>query len=208
MCGFNRIVCFFTLWLLISVTCRANDHIVDHYDPITIDAQLTLSDLINFTLANYPDGALLPAMKEEAEALQRRGDSWIAGAPSASFFYRDGWVTGAAVTGSPEFEGAIEVPLWNWGQRSAGGDGLHALGYAQDLLEALLLGEVQRGQRRTEPAGTCGEHQVLHGGKDRAVVRGECGGHFARHPLAHTRDDHGGHLGHALGQVMAQVGVS
>jgi len=55
--------------------------IVDHVDLITLDSQLSLSDLVNQTLEKYPDYALITAMHQESEALHERGRSWISGAP-------------------------------------------------------------------------------------------------------------------------------
>ena len=110
-----------SIWLLLATPGLAEEQqIVAHFDPITVDPQLTLPGVIDLTLEKYPEGALLPALQQEAEALQRRGDSWLAGALNAVFFYRNSWAKDAVNTGAPEFEGAIEVPLWNWGQRAAG----------------------------------------------------------------------------------------
>ncbi|MGR9101317.1 MAG: TolC family protein [Gammaproteobacteria bacterium] len=145
MYGISRFAWLFPAWLLIGAACLAEeDPIVDHFDPIVTDPGLTLTELVDFTLENYPDGALFAALKEEAEALQRRGDSWIAGALNAGFFYRDSWVSGAESTGAPEISGEIEVPLWNWGQRSAG---------QQLAKNAQIAGELQIKTIRLQVAG-------------------------------------------------------
>ena len=115
---FKPPVWFFPVWFLSILPCFAEEHLVDHHDPITIDQQLTLSDVINLTLEKYPDAALIPALEAEAEALQRRGNNWLAAAPSASFYYWDDTV--GIDRGTREIDGAIELPLWNWGQREAG----------------------------------------------------------------------------------------
>ncbi len=109
--------------IALSIVCSVHadeQYIVEHRDPITIDSQLSLSELIDLTWQNYPESALLPALKQETEALRQRGDSWVAGALTATFSYRNGWVRDAVGTGAPEIAGAIELPLWNWGQRAAG----------------------------------------------------------------------------------------
>ena len=108
-----------TVWLIVSGTGLASEnHIVDHHDPIEIDSTLTLGALVEQTLQQYPDANLLPALQQETRALERRGNSWLADAPSISLSYKDDLV--ADNTGYHEFEGALELPLWNWGQRSAG----------------------------------------------------------------------------------------
>lgn len=119
MYGFYRAVCFISAWLLFAVPCLAKDfQIVEHYDSISIDPQLTLTDVVDITLQEHPEGKLIPAMEQEVEALRRRGDSWLAGAPSASFYYVDD--TLGADIGKREIDADMEFPLWNWGQRSAG----------------------------------------------------------------------------------------
>ncbi len=103
---------------LISMAKAENAHIVDHIDHIQIDPQLSLSTLIENTLEKYPDYALIAAMKQESDALNVRGSRWIAGAPTASVNYKDDFI--GSDTGAYELEGAIQVPIWNWGQRDAG----------------------------------------------------------------------------------------
>lgn len=106
-------------WGIHLNTVKAKEtHIVDHIDLITIDSQLTLPDLVDLTLEKYPDYALIAAMKKESEALNERGQRWTAGAAKASVYYRDDFV--GSHTGAYEVDGAITVPIWNWGQRDAG----------------------------------------------------------------------------------------
>ncbi len=93
-------------------------HIVDHIDPISVEPQLSLSTLISQTVEKYPDYALIAAMQNETEALNQRGSRWIAGAATASMYFRDDFIGSDA--GAYELEGVIQVPLWNWGQRAAG----------------------------------------------------------------------------------------
>lgn len=106
-------------WGSFLATAQAEEvHLVDHIDVITIDPQLNLADLINQTLEKYPDQALIAAMLQESEALNQRGSRWIAGAPTVSIDYKDDFI--GSDTGAYELEGAVEVPIWNWGQRDAG----------------------------------------------------------------------------------------
>lgn len=106
-------------WLFgLSIVQAKEEHIVDHVDLITLDAQLSLSDLINKTLEKYPDYALIAAMQQESDALQERGSSWISGAPQLQGYYKDDFA--GTNTGFYEFDGTLQVPVWNWGQRSAG----------------------------------------------------------------------------------------
>ena len=95
-----------------------NAHIVHHVDPINIDANLSLNQLVLATVDKYPDSALLPALQKQTEALVKRGNSWFAGSLTARIDYLDD--TLAKDEGSREIEGAFEFPLWNWGQRDAG----------------------------------------------------------------------------------------
>ncbi len=112
------------LWFFICVLINSTislaeqEHIVDHHHQISVDPQLTLAELVQITLEKHPNAAIIPALQQEAEALKLRGNSWLAGALTASFYYRDDAVGND--TGNREIEGAIEMPLWNWGQREAG----------------------------------------------------------------------------------------
>lgn len=93
-------------------------YIVDHVDLIVIDSQLSLPDLVMQTLEKYPDYALISAMHQESDALQERGSRWISGAPQLVTYYKDDFA--GSNLGAYEFDGSIQVPVWNWGQRDAG----------------------------------------------------------------------------------------
>jgi len=109
----------FSGWVSVfSIAHAESRYIVDHIDEITIDSQLTLSELVNQTLEKYPDYALIAAMQNEAAALNQRGSQWFAGAATASMNYRDDFI--GSDTGAYEIEGVIGLPMWNWGQRAAG----------------------------------------------------------------------------------------
>ncbi len=110
-----------SIFLFLLTTTQTYAHepaVVDHHDRIQIDKTLTLAQLVDLTLEKYPDRLLSAALTQEANALQQRGDSWLAGAPNISMRYQDD-LPGDDI-GSREMEYELELPLWNWGQRSAG----------------------------------------------------------------------------------------
>jgi outer membrane protein TolC len=119
MSNYRHTKWFITLLLLTSTLAFAHDDpVVDHHDRIQIDNTLTLPQVITLTLEKFPDQLLAAALNQEANALQQRGNSWLAGAPNISMRYQDD-LPGDDI-GSREIEYALQIPLWNWGQRSAG----------------------------------------------------------------------------------------
>jgi len=119
MSGFCYTKWFIPLFMLFSALCLAHeDAVVDHHDRINTDNTLTLTQVIDLTLEKYPDQLITSALKQEADALHQRGNSWLAGAPSIAMRYQDD-LPGDDI-GSREIEAELELPLWNWGQRSAG----------------------------------------------------------------------------------------
>jgi outer membrane protein TolC len=87
---------------------------VPHNDTISVDSTLTLLKLIDLTLEKYPDITWLQSLEDEAKALQKRGDSWTAGASQASLNYEE------VTSGTLHIVNAgVQVPLWNFGQRDA-----------------------------------------------------------------------------------------
>ena len=137
MNGLIRSAWFFTSLLLVSVGCLASEkHVVEHYDPIEVDPALSLSELIDLTLEKYPDISMIAALKQEADALRRRGDSWLAAAPSVFLYYQDD--APGSDFGARELEGAFELPLWNWGQRAAGQHMAEQARQVSDLQEKFI----------------------------------------------------------------------
>lgn len=119
MSNFRHIKRLFFLILLTVSHCYAHDDaIVEHHDYIQTDKNLTLSQVVSLTLEQFPDQMLNTARQQEANALQQRGNSWLAGAPNIAMRYQDD-LPGDDI-GSREIEAELELPLWNWGQRSAG----------------------------------------------------------------------------------------
>jgi outer membrane protein TolC len=87
---------------------------VAHQDPIEIEATLSLPEVIELTLEKYPDIVWLKALEEEAAAIQKRSESWTAGASQAGLHFQE------ATSGTLHYGDAyIQVPLWNIGQRDA-----------------------------------------------------------------------------------------
>lgn len=90
---------------------------VDHHDPIEVDPNLSLTQLVEQTLEKYPDRLISEAMTQEADALQTRGDSWFAGSHALALDYSDDHV--ADDRGFREASAKLEFTVWNWGQRAA-----------------------------------------------------------------------------------------
>jgi cobalt-zinc-cadmium efflux system outer membrane protein len=87
---------------------------VDHLDPIEIDATLTLPKLIDLTMEKYPDTAWLASLEEEAAAIAERSKSWTAGASQAMVGYQS--ISSFRLNYATA---NVQVPLWNLGQRDA-----------------------------------------------------------------------------------------
>jgi len=132
----NPVWFFIGLLVVSPLTLARSEHLVDHHDPITVDPQLSLPELVDITFENYPEAIIIPALQQEVEALNQRGNSFLAGALTASFYYRDDAVGND--TGNREIEGAIKAPLWNWGQRQAG-QNLAEQAEKTNLLKATVL---------------------------------------------------------------------
>jgi len=94
-----------------------DDLIVEHLDPIEIDSQLTLPQVLDQTLEKYPDRLINEALFREAEALTERGDSWLAGSSVLQLEYNDD--RAGSDKGSREAAANLLFTIWSWGQRSA-----------------------------------------------------------------------------------------
>lgn len=90
---------------------------VAHHDPIEIDQNLSLAQLIEQTLEKYPDRLINQALVQQAEAWQTRGNSWVAGSTALSLDYNTDKI--ANDQGAREASAKLEATVWNWGQRSA-----------------------------------------------------------------------------------------
>ena len=119
MSTYRQVTLSIVLILISSSFSIAHEHaIVDHHDVIHVDNTLTLSQVITNTLEKFPDQLLSKALEQEADALQQRGSSWLAGSARIAISYLDD-LPGDDI-GSREIEAQLTLPLWNWGQRSAG----------------------------------------------------------------------------------------
>ena len=106
--------CLFVYLLTTALSFAESAYIVEHHDPIESDAALSLSKVVELTLEKYPDVTWLNSLEEEAAALSQRGDSWTAGASQAGLRFQE------ASSGTLHYiDGAVQVPLWNLGQRDA-----------------------------------------------------------------------------------------
>ena len=107
------------LWLVGTRLSCADEHelLVGHFDPLSIDASLNLKQVVESTFAEYPQGSVIAALQDEAQALQRRTNSLIAGYP---MIYLQ-WIDDRAFTGRGEMQiqTGYQIPIWMWGQRSA-----------------------------------------------------------------------------------------
>lgn len=100
-----------------SGTVSANsESIVDHHDELFVDNQLSLAEVIDLTYQNHPENIIIKSRKDEALALSEQSNQWFADAPRLNIRYEDDLPTDDI--GSREFETSLELPLWNWGQKS------------------------------------------------------------------------------------------
>lgn len=84
---------------------------------LPVDDSFTMAEAVEVAFANYPTSLELAARSAQAEAWTDRGQSWLAGRPSATLRYQtDRW---GANDNLAEYEGGILFPLWNWGGRTA-----------------------------------------------------------------------------------------
>lgn len=116
---FRRLIPQFLLgnivfWMAVALSFADSEYVVEHHDRIESDAALSLSKAVDLTLEKYPDATWLNSLEEEAAALAQRGDSWAAGASKAGLRFQE------ATSGTLHYiDAAVEVPLWNIGQRDA-----------------------------------------------------------------------------------------
>jgi outer membrane protein TolC len=90
---------------------------VEHIDPITVDSTLNLSQLLAYTLEKYPDRLINQALADQADAWQRRGNSWLAGSPALTMEYNDDRI--ANNSGAREAGANLEFTVWQWQQRDS-----------------------------------------------------------------------------------------
>jgi outer membrane protein TolC len=108
----------FLALLFCALAAADEELLVEHFDPLPYDETLTLKQVVEATFQHYPQGAMIGAMRDEAQALHRRGDSLIAGYP---FLYLQ-WVDDRFIDGhgASQVQSGYQIPVWMWGQRAAG----------------------------------------------------------------------------------------
>ena len=101
------------LLAIVSTVCPAESDFNDSFS-LRYEKGLSLSALVENTLAKSPDQLWLEALESEANALRKRSDSWVAGAASVALGYQE------ASSGTLHYiDGGVSVPLWHWGQQDA-----------------------------------------------------------------------------------------
>lgn len=95
----------------------AEELMVDHLDPLPFEAGLSLKQVVDATFDKYPQGSVIGAMQEEAQALTRRSESLIAGYPMLYLQYIDDRVM--SDRGVVQIQTGYQIPFWMWNQRAA-----------------------------------------------------------------------------------------
>lgn len=90
---------------------------IQHEDALMVNNALTLHDLVEKALPNYPNSKLLTAKKRELEARQIQANSFLPG--SAAVILRNQNDVLLSRNGETEWEAGIEMPIWLSGQRAA-----------------------------------------------------------------------------------------
>lgn len=106
----------FIVIVLVSLTTYAEDEI--DFPPaglLRFDRNLKLHDVVQITYENFPQIALVDAMRQETHALQQRSDSWIPGYPLL-YIQNNQNIAG---DGEGLTQWGYQFPIWRWGQRDA-----------------------------------------------------------------------------------------
>ncbi len=90
---------------------------VQHEDELVVNNTLTLHDLVEKALPNYPSSQLLAAKKLVLEAHQIQANSLLPG--SAALILRNQNDQLLSRNGETEWEAGVEFPIWLSGQRKA-----------------------------------------------------------------------------------------
>jgi len=113
--------------ILLTAVTAPGAELPDHeHAALPVDDSFTMTAALDVALTTYPSTVELAARSEQADAWLDRGGSWFADRPSLMMRYQtDRW---GSDNGLEEYEAGIQLPLWNWGGRSA----------TKDLGEAML----------------------------------------------------------------------
>jgi len=118
----RALLCCFSIWTGTTTSfAGATELQLEHVDELQVVSSMSLRDVVETTLANHPQGSVIAALHDEAEALHRRSDSFIAGYPMIYLQYIDGKPfnpgnDGVYVT---QIQTGYQIPVWMWGQRDA-----------------------------------------------------------------------------------------
>jgi hypothetical protein len=109
---------YFLLWVLycLSFSPAAFAEQDEHDHDLQISAQLSLHDLVEKTIARYPDSALLNAKQIEIDAKNKRANGILPAAPAIGLLNRNDLIT--SNRGEREWEAELELPVWLPGQRA------------------------------------------------------------------------------------------
>ncbi|BCX80977.1 outer membrane protein, heavy metal efflux system [Methylomarinovum caldicuralii] len=114
------------------------DLLVPHRDELHYDSELTLAQVVETALANFPRSRLAAAFREEARAWRRRAGGILAGPVMFGTTYSGDQV--GEDSGAWEIDNDLTFMLWKWGQRSAAREVAdHAAKHAASYRRALAL---------------------------------------------------------------------
>jgi outer membrane protein TolC len=112
-------MCALILALLLFplVSLAAEPPPVEHFDPLEFVNSLSIHETVEATFREYPQGAIIAALRDEAGALQRRSNSVVAGYP---MIYLQ-WIDDRTFNdrGEIQVQTGYQIPFWLWGQRDA-----------------------------------------------------------------------------------------
>jgi len=92
-------------------------HVTHSHEPLTIDASLSLTELLETTFMRYPRQIELEAHLAEADALVDAASRWLSAAPTLYFSYLSDAPLDAL--DQREYDAGVSLPLWRAGQRRA-----------------------------------------------------------------------------------------
>lgn len=108
---------FILVWLLLTPAAFAAAAHAAAADGADAGAPLTLAAAVDRAYARAPGSATIEGLRRQAEALRRRGQAWLGGAPAVYGSYRSDRPYNDL--GVVEGEVGLQLPLPNWGQRAA-----------------------------------------------------------------------------------------
>ena len=109
----------FLLWMVFGMLfdAAALAEQGEHEHDLQVSAQLSLHDLVEKTIARYPDSTLLAAKQIEIDAKNKRANGVLPAAPAIGLLNRNDVIT--SNRGEREWEAELELPVWLPGQRAA-----------------------------------------------------------------------------------------